>query len=48
MTIEERIRKTIEVLKHVQPANYDSMVCLVASVNELESVLKDGKELWKK
>ena len=38
----ERIQKIIATLKHVQPNNYDSMVLLVACVNELTAILKEN------
>ena len=42
MSVEERLKKTIDVLKCVQPYNYDAMVRLVACVNELENILREG------
>lgn len=44
MTTEERLKKTIAALKLVQPNNYDSMVLLVACVNELTAILKEKKD----
>lgn len=42
MSTEERILRTIATLKRVQPYNYDAMVLLVACVNELENIVKEG------
>ena len=40
--MNERLNVIIATLKCVMPANYDSMKFLVASINELENMVKEN------